>query len=116
MARRHRSRAAAQVPQVGREMDRHHGYCPEVLERRKALILPDVCASPRFSSNPVVDHLGIRTYIGAPLIDDLTGTTLGTICALGPEPRPLESGRAALNFIKERRDELMKHIYCRAGA
>jgi GAF domain-containing protein len=98
---------------MGRVMDLDLGFCPEVVERRKSLILPDVCASPRFSSNPVVDQIGIRTYMGAPLIDT-TGTTLGTICVIGPEPRPLASGRAALTFIKERCDELMQLIYRRA--
>ncbi|MEV0226225.1 hypothetical protein [Streptomyces sp. NPDC050704] len=40
---------------VGRTMRRDHGWCPEVVERRKALPLHNVCASPRFSGNHVVD-------------------------------------------------------------
>lgn len=101
-------------PEVGRVMDREHGYCPDVLKRRKALVLPDVYAAPRFASNPVVDQIGIRTYAGAPLVDERTGTALGTVCFVGTEPRPKEAGHSALELIKERRDELMQLIYRRA--
>jgi GAF domain-containing protein len=50
-----------------------------------------------FAGNPVVDEIGIRSYLGAPLID-WTGATLGTICVLDREPRPW--GRPGLEFIK----------------
>lgn len=93
--------------QVGRVMSRDHGYCPHVVVRRKALVLDDVCDYPRFAGNPVVDEIGIRSYLGAPLIDH-TGTTLGTICVVDTEPR--EWGRAGLEFIKSRADELVRRI------
>lgn len=102
-------------PAVGREMDRDHGYCPEVLARRKALVLPDVYASPRFAGNPVVDKIGIRTYAGAPLIDEPTGTVLGTVCFVGTHPRPLQDGDHALALIKNRRDHLMELIHKRTS-
>jgi GAF domain-containing protein len=100
--------ADAAQPEVGRVMDRQHGYCPHVLDRRKALVLDDVCAYPRFASNEVVDLIGIRTYLGAPLIDEETGTTLGTICIVDTEPRPW--GREGLEFIRDYRDRLMDEI------
>jgi GAF domain-containing protein len=56
--------------------------------RRKALVLDDVCDYPRFAGNPVVDKIGIRSYLGAPLLDDRTGTALGTVCVVATEPRP----------------------------
>lgn len=98
-------------PEVGRIMERDHGYCPNVLDRRKALVLDDVCAYPRFASNEVVDMIGIRTYLGAPLIDDVTGTVLGTVCIVDTEPRPW--GRDGLEFIRHYRDELMERLRAR---
>ncbi|MBO1329911.1 GAF domain-containing protein [Streptomyces sp. VRA16 Mangrove soil] len=106
--------AEAAAP-VGRIMSREHGYCPAVLERRKPLVLHDVYSAPRFSSNPVVDELGIRVYYGAPLIDHRSGTVLGTVCAVGPEPRTLDTSRDALEMIKQFRDQVLAQIYRRAG-
>ncbi len=98
--------------ELGREVPLDHGYCPHVVVRRKALVLDDVCDYPRFAGNPVVDKLGIRTYVGAPLIDH-TGTALGTICIVDREPRPW--GHPGLNLIKERAAELMRLIRRREG-
>jgi GAF domain-containing protein len=91
----------------GRSMARDHGYCPHVVVRRKALVLDDVCDYPRFAGNPVVDEIGIRSYLGAPLIDH-TGTALGTICVVDIEPRPW--GRAGLEKIKSMAAELITQI------
>ncbi|MEV6630316.1 GAF domain-containing protein [Actinoplanes sp. NPDC051470] len=98
---------AAELP---RSMDREHGYCPHVVVRRKALVLDDVCDYPRFAGNPVVDEIGIRSYLGAPLIDR-TGTALGTICVVDVEPRPW--GRAGLETIKSLAADLMNQINSR---
>lgn len=91
-----------------RVMERDHGWCPHVVVRRKALVLDDVCDYPRFAGNPVVDKIGIRSYLGAPLIDR-TGTALGTICIVDREPRPW--GHYGLNFIKNRAAELIRVIH-----
>ncbi|WAL65987.1 GAF domain-containing protein [Amycolatopsis cynarae] len=93
----------------GREMDLDHGFCPHVVVRRKALVLDDVCEYPRFAGNPVVDKIGIRSYLGAPLIDDRTGTALGTVCVVATEPRPW--GRQGLETIKAMAGELMQLIH-----
>ncbi|MEU0374487.1 GAF domain-containing protein [Streptomyces sp. NPDC006283] len=95
---------------VSRFMARDHGYCPHVVVRRKALVLEDVCDYPRFAGNPVVDEIGIRSYLGAPLIDR-TGMTLGTICVVDTEPRPW--GRAGLETIKSLAAELIEQIHRR---
>ena len=76
---------AQQLP--GRVMARDHGYCPHVVVRRKALVLEDVCDYPRFAGNPVVDEIGIRSYLGAPLLEG-SGMALGTVCVVATEPRP----------------------------
>lgn len=96
--------------QPGRVMARDHGYCPHVIVRRKALVLEDVCDYPRFAGNPVVDEIGIRSYLGAPLIDR-TGTTLGTVCVVDQEPRPW--GRQGLETIKSMAADLVEQIHRR---
>lgn len=98
--------AAAADPM--RIMGRDHGWCPHVVVRRLPLVLDDVCDYPRFAGNPVVDEIGIRSYLGAPLIDR-TGTALGTICIVDREPRPW--GRPGLEFIKARAVELIDRIH-----
>lgn len=97
-------------PRAGRAMARDHGYCPHVVVRRKALVLEDVCDYPRFAGNPVVDEIGIRSYLGAPLIDR-TGTALGTVCVVAREPRPW--GRQGLETIKSMAAELVERIHRR---
>lgn len=92
----------------GRVMARDHGWCPHVVVRRLPLVLDDVCDYPRFAGNPVVDEIGIRSYLGAPLIDR-TGTALGTICVVDREPRPW--GRPGLEFIKARAAGLIERIH-----
>ncbi|MEU6275910.1 GAF domain-containing protein [Streptomyces populi] len=105
--------AAGNEFEPSRYMARDHGFCPHVVVRRKALVLEDVCDYPRFAGNPVVDGFGVRSYLGAPLLDR-SGIALGTICVVDTEPRPW--GRVGLETIKalaaeltgqlERREEL----------
>ncbi|CAM5610811.1 MULTISPECIES: GAF domain-containing protein [Streptomyces] len=83
--------------EIGRVLPRDHGFCPHVVVRRKALVLEDVGDYPRFACNPVVDGYGIRSYLGAPLIDS-SGMALGTVCAADTTPRAW--GRAGLETIK----------------
>ncbi|MCX4579178.1 GAF domain-containing protein [Streptomyces sp. NBC_01571] len=92
---------------VGRYMTRDYGFCPHVVVRRRALVLEDVCDYPRFAGNPVVDEIGVRSYLGAPLIDR-TGIALGTVCVVDLEPRPW--GRAGLETIKTMAAELVEQL------
>nr|WP_203593380.1 GAF domain-containing protein [Streptomyces sp. SID9124] len=94
----------------GRYVALDHGYCPHVVVRRKALVLEDVCDYPRFAGNPVVDDIGIRSYLGAPLIDR-TGIALGAVCAVDTVPRPW--GKAGLDTIKSLAQELVGHLHRR---
>jgi GAF domain-containing protein len=93
---------------ANRYMARDHGYCPHVVVRRKALVLEDVCDYPRFAGNPVVDEIGIRSYLGAHLLDDCTGLALGTVCVVDTAPRPW--GRAGLATIKASAIALMEVV------
>ncbi|MEU1271805.1 GAF domain-containing protein [Streptomyces sp. NPDC005799] len=95
------------TPVLGRELARDHGFCPHVVVRRKALVLEDVCDYPRFAGNPMVDEFGIRSYLGAPLIDS-TGMTLGTLCVADVAPRPW--GKPGLETIKSSAAELVARL------
>lgn len=95
---------------VRRYLPRDHGYCPHVVVRRKALVLEDVRDFPRFAGNPLVDESGVRSYLGAPLIDR-TGIALGTVCVVDVEPR--RWGRAGLDTIKGMAAELVEQIHRR---
>ncbi|MFE5401735.1 GAF domain-containing protein [Streptomyces sp. NPDC056580] len=94
-------------PEVGRFLPRDHGFCPHVVVRRKALVLEDVRDYPRFAGNPVVDEYGIRSYLGAPLIDS-SGMALGTVCAADVAPRAW--GRTGLETIKSLAAGLAAHM------
>lgn len=96
--------------QVGREMPLDYGWCPHVIDRGKALVLDDVCDYPRFVGNPVTARVGIRSYLGAPLIHH-SGTTIGTICVVDRQPRPW--GRDGLTLIKARATEIIDRIHDR---
>ncbi|MFE3031342.1 GAF domain-containing protein [Streptomyces canus] len=94
-------------PELGRHMARDHGFCPHVVVRRKALVLEDVRDYPRFAGNPVVDEFGIRSYLGAPLVDS-AGMVLGTVCAADVEPRTW--GKSGLETIKSAAAELVARL------
>lgn len=100
-------RAEGVKPEVGRHLAREYGFCPHVVVRRKALVLEDVCDYPRFAGNPVVDEFGMRSYLGAPLIDS-TGMVLGTVCVVDMEPRAW--GKAGLETIKLTAAELVVRL------
>ncbi|MFJ9732333.1 GAF domain-containing protein [Streptomyces sp. NPDC101171] len=100
-------RADGTRPEIGRVLPRDHGFCPHVVVRRKALVLEDVRDYPRFAGNPVVDEYGIRSYLGAPLLDS-SGMALGTVCAADVAPRVW--GRSGLETIKSLAAELAAHM------
>jgi PAS domain-containing protein len=87
-----------------------------VVTRRKALVLDDVFAYPRFAGNPVVDELGVRSYLGAPLIDE-DGVVLGTVCAVDPSPHSGAEnagwGQRGLEAIKKVASEVVAEIRSR---
>ena len=92
---------------LGRVLPRDHGFCPHVVARRKALVLEDVSDYPRFAGNPVVDEFGIRSYMGAPLIDS-TGMVLGTVSVTDVQPRAW--GQPGLAAIKAQAADLVVRL------
>ncbi|HEX5405675.1 MAG TPA: GAF domain-containing protein [Pseudonocardiaceae bacterium] len=104
--------AAAASAQPGRVMELDHGFCPHVVLGRKTWALRDVRDYPRFNSNPVVDELGIYSYIGTPLLDR-DGQALGTMCVVATEAQQWDA--AGVRTIKAAAEEVVQRIYQRAG-
>ncbi|MFM9695591.1 GAF domain-containing protein [Streptomyces europaeiscabiei] len=98
---------------MSREMRLDHGFCPHTVKRTAALVLDDVCDYPRFAGNPVVDEIGIRSYMGAPLVDTLAGMNLGTICVVDTDSRTW--GRQRLEIIKHMAQEMSDQIQAMAS-
>ncbi|GAA4603555.1 GAF domain-containing protein [Actinoallomurus liliacearum] len=83
-----------------------HGYCIYVIARNHALALDEVMDYHIFAGNPVVEAIGARSYLGAPLID---GTlALGTVAVV--DTRPRNWGAEGVAYIKARAAELMEKI------
>lgn len=98
-----------------REMACSHGYCMHVVVRRHALALPEVSDYARFAVNAVVDEIGIRAYLGAPLVDSTVGMILGTICCVDTRPRP-SWDLTTVEWIKGQAAELTERMLQRACA
>nr|WP_244452101.1 GAF domain-containing protein [Streptomyces seoulensis] len=96
-------------PVLDRSMRLDHGWCPDVVRRKKSLPLHDVHAAPRFSGNPVVDAVGIRSYYGSPLIHP-SGVPLGTVCVADPEKRKLEESTRLRDLVAGHGERTMKAI------
>ena len=103
-----------------RVMTRDTGFCPHVIDRRLGMAIMDVYRWSRFSTNPVIDALGVRTYLGAPMVDaPRTGHSsgdpmlLGTVCTVGQ--RPHEWGEDAVDRLKDCAAEVVERIHWRAA-
>lgn len=106
--------SAQDAPPVDRSMPLDYGYCPEVLHRPVALILPSLFAHPRFKSNVVVDLLRVHTYAGAPLIHIGLRICFGSVCFIGPEPMDQSTGQRSLMLANAVRDKALAVIDRRA--
>jgi GAF domain-containing protein len=100
------------LPHADRTMpELTHGWCPDVVQNRRTLILHDTLAYAQFATNPVIDEFGIRTYQGTPLIDHRTDRVWGTLCGIGQNPRRRSVGRPSRAFMEHHRDLFMAAIY-----
>jgi GAF domain-containing protein len=104
--------AAASSGSPGRTMELDHGFCPHVVLGRKTWALRDVRDYPRFNSNPVVDELGIHSYLGTPLLGR-DGRPLGTMCVVATEAQPWDNSR--VQTIKSAAEEVVDIIYRNSG-
>ncbi|MFK4148479.1 GAF domain-containing protein [Streptomyces sp. NPDC004065] len=76
---------------LAREAPGDYGFCPHVVAQQSQLALDDVFDYPRFKGNPLVNDLGVRSYLGTPLRDN-TGMILGTVCVADFQPRNWDAG------------------------
>jgi EAL domain-containing protein (putative c-di-GMP-specific phosphodiesterase class I) len=65
---------------------RDGSFCGDVVADNAVLVVPDALADPRFRSLPSVVALGIRAYVGVPLVGR-DGLPLGTLCVFDVRPR-----------------------------
>ncbi|KAB2385955.1 GAF domain-containing protein [Actinomadura montaniterrae] len=94
-----------------RVMSCDSGFCIYVQARKRVLALDEVMDYHIFAGNPVVDAIGARSYLGAPLMD---GTVvLGTVAVIDTKPR--DWGEEEVAFIKAQAAELMEKIERRAA-
>ncbi|MEW2497225.1 GAF domain-containing protein [Streptomyces nodosus] len=82
---------AFDLSELSREAPGDHGFCPHVVAQGSQLALDDVFDYPRFKGNPLVNDLGVRSYLGTPLRDH-TGMILGTVCVADFKPRTWDRG------------------------
>lgn len=71
-----------------KETPRSTSMCASAMLGEELLVVPDATKDPRFAEFALVTgDPGIRFYAGAPLISE-EGAPLGSLCAIGFEPRP----------------------------
>lgn len=61
-------------------------FCDLTLSRGVAVVIDDTYRDPQYRSIPTVETLGVRAYIGVPLL--LDGQVVGSLCAIDFDPRP----------------------------
>jgi CheY-like chemotaxis protein len=76
---------------IGLDMDeipREHSFSAHAILQSDALIVPDPLSDTRFANNPLVTEIGIRFYIGVPLVP-VKDCAVGTLCTMDRIPHLL---------------------------
>ena len=75
----------------------------------KLLVVENAAEDPRFVSNPLVTGpLGIRFYVGAPLVIS-NGQVLGNLCVLDSKPKKLDADQMEmLQFLGKQVAEMLE--------
>ena len=105
------------------ETPRDVSFCGHVVADGMPLVVEDAAADPRFADNPLVTGAPhVRAYAGMPLTTE-AGFTLGTLCVVDHEPRPLapadleclrRAARLVLNVVRRRTLERLKEAELRS--
>lgn len=69
-----------------RVLPRHQSFCTHVIESHQVLTISDTLSDPVFAESILVQHYGIRAYLGAPLLN-AAGYCLGAIAVMDRSPR-----------------------------
>jgi signal transduction histidine kinase len=75
---------------ASRQLPRHESFCTHVVENKKVLVISNTASDPVFSQSILVQHYGIRAYLGVPLMTS-TGHCLGTLAVMERVPRTFTS-------------------------
>jgi signal transduction histidine kinase len=90
-------KSAIGLPQpwlLRRETSLLHSFCQHVVATGAPLVVQNADQHPVLSDNLAISDLGVVAYLGMPLIT-ADGHVLGTLCAIGPEPRTWTASDAA---------------------
>ena len=71
---------------VSRQLPRQDSFCTYVVDSENCLVIDDTITNSVFASSALVQHYGIRAYLGAPLIAG-EGQCIGTLAIMDLEPR-----------------------------
>jgi len=70
------------------EIPREHSFSAHAILQSDALIVPDPLSDERFTNNPLVTEIGIRFYVGVPLVP-VKPHAVGTLAAMDRIPHLL---------------------------
>ena len=70
------------------EIPREHSFSAHAILQSDALIVPDPLTDARFTNNPLVTEIGIRFYVGVPLVP-VKDCAVGTLSAMDRVPHLL---------------------------
>ena len=76
--------------QPGGELPIKTTICHDIRENQTLVVINHVAADPRYSSHPVPALYGFQSYISVPIILP-DGSFFGTLCAIDPHPRVLDT-------------------------
>ncbi len=75
---------------AGGELEIKTTICDEIREVQKAVIIEDVDTDPVFCNHHTPATYGFKSYISAPIFEE-HGGFFGTLCAIDPKPRRLDT-------------------------
>jgi PAS domain S-box-containing protein len=90
--------------------------CRHAILQSGVLVVPDLRADARFSTNPLVTAVdGLRFYAGA-LLETPEGLPLGTVCVLDTVPRPNGLSARQVRALRALATQTMAHLELRRSA
>lgn len=75
---------------AGMETALSESYCQFVAQSGDFMVIEDAKRDPRVANLAVTDAVGIRSYVGAPIMLQ-DGSVLGTLCAIDKKPWAFEA-------------------------